>query len=69
MLLLRGPGELNLSISGTRRRRVVLRLEDHGPPGREDAAVYAEVVELEEETAEDGVDGEMLPIGQVDCGG
>jgi len=44
---------------------VVFRLEVNGPPGGEDAGMDIEVIGFEEEAAEDGSDGQVLPIGEV----
>ena len=42
---------------------VVLAVEDDGPTGREDVLVGMQVVGFEVEAAEDGGDGEGLPVG------
>jgi hypothetical protein len=48
---------------------IVLGVEDDGPARREDGVVGVEVVGLEGESAEDGLDGQGLPVRQVDCRG
>ena len=45
---------------------VVFAIQDDGPTGREGGVVDVEVVGLEEETSENGLDGESLAIGEVD---
>jgi hypothetical protein len=48
---------------------IVLGVEDDGPARREDGVVGVEVIRFEGEAAEDGLDGQGLPVRQVDCRG
>ena len=45
---------------------VIFAVEDDGPAGRKSRVVELEVIALEVETAEDGLDGEGLAVGEVD---